>query len=204
MCRDDVVVQGQPLHKASKALILLHGRGGTALNMIDLAHEICDDTFYLAAPQAPNHSWYPNRFMADEKSNEPWLSASIDAVKGLIDQIAKEIPRDQIFLLGFSQGACLALEVSARFPAKYGGVMAFSGGLIGSTLHVTKYRGDFKGTAIFIGNSDRDAHVPLRRSEESKELLEAMGAHVTLKIYSGMGHLINEDELNWARQLMST
>lgn len=195
-----VVEGGQPLEKASKALILLHGRGGTALDIMNLAHEFCDDSFYIAAPQAAHNSWYPNSFMADETSNEPWLSSAVEIVKKLIDQTAKMIPLDKIYLIGFSQGACLALEVSSRYAAKYGGVIAFTGGLIGRTINEKKYRGNFDQTKVFIGNSDRDPHVPLIRSEQSKALMEKLGADVTLKVYQGMAHTIIDDEIAWVNQ----
>ena len=189
MHRYEIIQQGQPLDKASKALILLHGRGGTAYDILGLANEFCDDTFYIAAPQATNRSWYPYSFMEEEQLNEPWLSSSIETVKRLIDETAKSIPKSHIYLMGFSQGACLTLEVSCRFAAKYGGVVAFTGGLIGQTIDETKYSGNFEGTKVFIGNSDQDPHVPLRRSEQSKQLMKKMGADVTLKVYKGMAHI---------------
>jgi phospholipase/carboxylesterase len=194
-----IIEQGAPLNEASKALILLHGRGGTAQNILQLASEFCDERFYIAAPQAPNHTWYPYSFLEEERLNEPWLSSSIEAVKLLIDQIAQYIAKPQITLMGFSQGACLALEVASRYAAKYGGVVAFTGGLIGKTLNKKKYSGNFEGTKVFIGNSDRDSHVPLVRSEQSKIIMEKIGADVTLKIYKGMGHTINEEEIAWVK-----
>jgi phospholipase/carboxylesterase len=131
----ELIHQGQSINNASKALLLLHGRGGSAQDMLGLAKEFSDDSFYIAALQAPNNTWYPQSLMAEEKINEPYLSSSIEAVKKLIDQTAKHIPRDKIYLMGFSQGACLALETTARNASKYGGVVAFSGALIGSTLN---------------------------------------------------------------------
>lgn len=196
----EVLHHGQPLSQASKALILLHGRGGTAQGMLPLAEALSNDQFHLALPQAPSHAWYPKSFLVEEKLNEPFLSSAIDAVKQLIDSIAKSIPKEHIYIAGFSQGACLALEVAARYAAKYGGVIAFIGGLIGSRVDERKYRGNFQGTKIFIGNSDRDPFVPLERSEESKALLEKLGAQVMLKVYEGMEHTINADEIKWVRQ----
>lgn len=194
-----IVEQGLSLNKASKALILLHGRGGTADDILGLTQEFCDDTFYIAAPQAPNNSWYPYSFMAEEKTNEPWLSSAVESVKRLIDETSKYIPKSQIYIMGFSQGACMALEVSARYAAHYGGVIAFTGGLIGLVLNEEKYRGNFEGTKVFIGNSDRDPHVPLTRSAHSKDIMEKLGADVTLKVYPGMGHTINDDEIHWVK-----
>jgi phospholipase/carboxylesterase len=200
MAAHEVLSQGSPISKASKALILLHGRGGTAQDIMSLADSFCDEHFYIVAPQAPSGTWYPYSFMSEEKLNEPHLTSSINIVKKLIDETSKHISKSQIYIMGFSQGACLTLEVSSRFADKYGGVIAFTGGLIGSRIDKKKYHGDFKGTNIFIGNSDQDPHVPLVRSEESKELMEELGAEVTLKVYNGMGHTINEDEINWVKK----
>jgi phospholipase/carboxylesterase len=197
-----IIEKGQPLSKASKALILLHGRGSTAEDILSLADIFCNETFYIVAPQATNKSWYPRSFMVDENLNEPWLSSAVEIVKKVIDETVKHIPKHKIYIMGFSQGACLALEVSARYADKYGGVVAFTGGLIGKTIQKEKYHGNFKGTKVFIGNSDTDPHVPLSRSEQSKELLEKMGAEVTLKVYPGMGHMINEDEFDSVIKLM--
>jgi phospholipase/carboxylesterase len=196
----DVLYQGPVITKASKALILLHGRGGTARGILSLANTFCDDHFYIAAPQAPNRTWYPQSFMAEEKLNEPYLTASVERIKNLIDAIATYIPMHQIFIMGFSQGACLTLEVTSQFATKYGGVIAFTGGLIGDTINEKKYHGNFEGTKVFIGNSDQDPHVPLVRSEQSKELMEKLGADVTLKVYKGMAHTINEDEISWVKK----
>lgn len=198
-----IVEQGRTIDKASKALIMLHGRGGKAVDMFNLARQLCDDTFYIAAPQATNDSWYPYSFMAEEKINEPWLSAAVDIVKRLIDEISRYLLKSQIYIIGFSQGACLALEASARYAAKYGGIVAFSGGLIGQTLDKNKYHGNFEGTTVFIGNSDIDPYIPLLRCEQSKELMENLGANVTLKVYEGMGHIINDDEINWVKKNMT-
>ncbi|MBA2728326.1 MAG: dienelactone hydrolase family protein, partial [Parachlamydiaceae bacterium] len=178
-------------------------RGGSAQDILKLAQEFCDETFFLAAPGATNNSWYPYSFMVEESKNEPWLSSAVENVKKLIDDISINIPTEQIYILGFSQGACLALETTARFPAKYGGVIAFTGGLIGETLNESKYKGDFAGTKIFIGTSDQDPHVPLSRAEASRDLLKRLGANVTFKVYPGMGHKINADEINWVKALVN-
>lgn len=197
-----ILEKGQPPNKAKHALIMLHGRNSTALNILQLSDQFCDDTFYIAAPQATNNSWYPNSFMAQDESNEPWLTSAVETVKRLIDETSAYIPISQIYILGFSQGACLALEASSRYAGKYGGIIAFTGGLIGKSLKEENYKGNFEGACVFIGNSDRDPHVPLLRSEESKEIMEKHGAHVTLKVYEGMGHTINEDEIQWVKKYM--
>lgn len=201
MQNESLTESGQTLNKAKRALILLHGRGGTSHDLLGIADECCDDTFYISAPQAEGHSWYPHSFLTEEKLNEPWLSLSVEMVKKLIDEISRTIPKDQIFLLGFSQGACLALETTARHAAKYGGIVAFTGGLVGAAIDEKKYSGRFENTKVFIGNSDKDPHVPLARSYESKEVMERMGAQVTLKIYPGMSHTVNQDEINWVKNL---
>lgn len=197
-----ILEKGKQLDKASQALIMLHGRGGTAHDIVKLADEFDADTFYIAAPQATNDSWYPYSFMEEEEKNEPWLTSAVEIVKRLIDETSRYIPTNQIYIMGFSQGACLALETSSRYAVKYGGVVAFTGGLIGKTVNSEKYKGNFEGTKVFIGNSDRDPHVPLLRSKQSLELMERLGAHVTLKVYEGMSHTINEDEINWVKQNM--
>jgi phospholipase/carboxylesterase len=183
----EVLHQGSPITKASKALILLHGRGAT-----------------VAAPQAPNRTWYPHSFIVEEYLNEPYLSSSVEQIKKIIDEISRQIPKQEIYIMGFSQGACLTLEVSSRFATKYGGIIAFTGGLIGKIINEKKYLGNFKGTKVFIGTSDQDPHVPLIRSQQSKEVMDRLGAHVTLKVYPGMGHAINQDEINWVKSNIIT
>lgn len=198
----NILEKGKPLRQATNAIILLHGRGGTANDIISLANEFCDDSFYIAAPQANNNSWYPYSFMADEKQNEPWLSSAVKIVKQLIDETTKHMPVSNVYLMGFSQGACLTLEVAARFAQQYAGVVAFTGGLIGMQIPSKKYNGDFKNAKIFIGNSDIDPHVPKVRSEESKIIMDGLGADVTLDIYPNMAHTINVREINRVKQII--
>jgi phospholipase/carboxylesterase len=198
----NVFEKGQPLEKASRAIILLHGRGASADDIITLADEFCDETFYIAAPQATNNTWYPYTFLSPEEKNEPWLSSAVQTVKRLIDEISEQLPAEKIYIMGFSQGACLSLEVTSRYARKYAGVAAFSGGLIGDMIRPEKYSGNFDGTKIFIGNSDVDPHIPLSRTEESKELVEKMGAEVTMKIYEGMPHTIIRDEILTVLKIM--
>jgi phospholipase/carboxylesterase len=192
--------KGEELTKASRALILLHGRGGTAGDILPLANEFCDNHYYVAALQAPNNIWYPQSFMAEDQLNEPYLAYSVEAIKKLLDEIGRHIPKSQIYLMGFSQGACLSLEVSSRFAEKLGGVIAFTGGLIGQTIDETRYKGDFAGTKVFIGNGDDDPYIPLERSKQSKIVMEKLGADVTLKVYQGRKHIISKDEKNWVKE----
>lgn len=195
----EVLHQGPLITKASKALILLHGRGGTARNILNIADQLCESDLYIAAPQATNNTWYPYSFMDEERLNEPYLSLSINGIKDLIDQTAKHIPKHQIFIVGFSQGACLALEISSRFATKYGGIVAFTGGLMGRKIDERKYQGDFKKTKVFISNGNHDPFIPLFRSEQSKELMEKLGAHVLLKVYEDKPHTITEDEIKFVK-----
>lgn len=193
--------RGQPLQKASKALILIHGRGSTAVDILRLGAQLADEDTYLAAPQAANGTWYPYSFMAEISENEPWLSSAIDIIKRLIDETAAHIPPDQIALAGFSQGACLSLEVAARFPKRYKAILAFTGGLIGKTISKDKYQGDFERCPIFIGTSDPDPHVPLIRCQESAQILEHLNAQVTLKVYPNLGHTINQAEIEIGKSI---
>lgn len=193
---------GKPLQEAEKALILLHGRGSTAQNILPLAGEFCDERFHIAAPQAGNNTWYPYSFLMPEAQNEPWLSSAVATVKRLIDEIAEVLPTSSIYIMGFSQGACLALEVTARYAARYAGVAAFTGGLIGEQVKPEKYSGDFAGTPVYIGTGDRDPHVPVQRSEESRDILLGLGAGVSLNIYPGKPHTIIPDEIGTVRRIM--
>jgi phospholipase/carboxylesterase len=198
----NILEKGRPLHHAEKAIILLHGRGGSAHDIITLADQFCDSSFYIAAPQAMNDTWYPYSFLASINQNEPWLSSAISVVNKLIDETAKVVGVENIYLLGFSQGACLTLEVAARNARPFAGIAAFTGGLIGDKLSGKSYNGNFEGCKIFIGNSDMDPHVPLIRSDESKAILDQLGANVTLRVYPNMPHTIIEDEINTVKLLM--
>ncbi|CRX37938.1 alpha/beta hydrolase [Estrella lausannensis] len=196
----NVLHRGPPASDASGALILLHGRGGTARGILSLSELLCGDDYYIAAPQAVGNVWYPHSFLEDETFNEPYLSQSISGIQELIEETASHMLKNRIFIAGFSQGACLALEVTARSATLYGGIIAFTGGLIGKEVRENRYRGDFKGTKVFISNGDHDSHIPLRRSQESKTLMEKLGALVTLKIYEGRDHTIVEDEIKSVKE----
>lgn len=193
---------GLPLQKASKALIMLHGRGSTAQDILSLQDDLDLDDFYIVAPQATNNTWYPYSFLAPVHQNEPWLSSAMDLLSIIVMDIHDGgIHSDKIYLVGFSQGACLTLEFATRNAQKWGGVIAFTGGLIGDKIYSEKYKGDFAGSKVFIGNSDTDPHVPRDRSEGSQKLIERMGANVTLKIYQDMPHTINQDEIKSVNEL---
>lgn len=197
-----VVHRGKPIEKASKAMIMLHGRGGRAEDILGLAPHFCDESFCLLAPQATNHSWYPHGFMSEEKENEPWLSSAIETVQRLLNETAEKISVESIYLLGFSQGACLSLEVFARDAKKLGGVIAFSGGLIGSEIDEKRYARDLHQTPVLIGISEHDPYIPFIRAEQSNVLLEKLNAAVTFRAYPGSSHTVNSDEINWVKTLI--
>lgn len=195
---------GIKLREAAKAMILLHGRGASAYDILHLESYLPVSQFYLAAPQATNHTWYPYSFMEPVTQNEPWLSSALEVVKELTDMVMNSgIPAHRIYFLGFSQGACLTLEFAARNARKWGGLIAFTGGLIGEQVDTSRYSGDFEGTPVFIGTGDPDAHVPLSRVQESQAVLESMGAKVQLAVYPHRPHTISADELLKAGELLS-
>jgi phospholipase/carboxylesterase len=194
---------GQPLGTATKALILLHGRGGSAADILTLAAHLRVDGFALLAPQAPSGSWYPQSFLAPPAQNEPYLSAALATVAQAVAEATRHgIVPENLYFGGFSQGACLTLEYVARHAQRYGGVVAFTGGLIGDQVYAENYGGDFGGTPIFIGTSDPDFHVPVARVRASTALLTELGAAVTEKVWPNMGHTITPEEIALANQVV--
>jgi len=198
----NIIEKGSLLDKAKNALILVHGRGSTAHDILSLADIFTDETWYIAAPQATNYKWYPYSFMAPAEQNEPWLSSAVDTLHKLIKNIQNTLPSENIYLMGFSQGACLTAEVAARFARKYGGVVSFTGGLIGSELSYENYKGHFDGTYIYLSNSNNDPHIPLSRSFETRLQLKRMGANVELDIIPNRPHTIIEQELEKVKTLI--
>jgi phospholipase/carboxylesterase len=197
------VTAGADIGTADKALILVHGRGGSAEDILGLSDALPVDDFALFAPQAAAHSWYPNSFLAPISGNEPWLSSALGVLKQLVALIAsKGIAADHTWFMGFSQGACLVLEYLARNAQRYGGAAAFTGGLIGDKIYPGHYRGDFGRTPIFIGTADPDPHVPVQRVMDTVSFLKERNADVTSKVYPGMGHTISADELRQASRLV--
>ncbi|MBS7563242.1 prolyl oligopeptidase family serine peptidase [Mucilaginibacter sp. Bleaf8] len=194
---------GKPAHEAKATLILIHGRGGTAQNILSLAQELNAGDMALYAPQASNQSWYPYSFMAPDVQNQPALDSALQTIKETVDEaIADGIAAEQIYFAGFSQGACLTLEFIARHAQRYAGAVAFTGGLIGKQLDMSRYNGNLSGTPLLITTGDPDAHVPLSRVEESVAALQAQGAEVTLKVYAGRPHTITYDEIKLANELI--
>jgi len=194
--KSKTVYAGADIKNAKGAMVMIHGRGATAESIITLADELGADDLHLVAPQASQFQWYPNSFLAPTERNEPGLSSGLQAIHDIVTELVEAgIPREKIILLGFSQGACLASEFVARHPAKYGGLAALSGGVIGDEVSAENYTGSLDGTPAFLGCSNIDAHIPKERVDETEEILSSLGAKVTKKIYQGMGHTVNEDEI---------
>ncbi|MDP4130610.1 MAG: dienelactone hydrolase family protein [Bacteroidota bacterium] len=199
----NILTTGKDLKETDKVLIMLHGRGADAKSILSFAVHLQIEGFALLAPEATNNTWYPYSFMANPVQNEPWLSSALSLLKEIVaDLITLGISSENIYFLGFSQGASLALEFVTRNARRYGGVTAFTGGLIGDKIYSENYRGDFAGTPIFIGTSDPDQHVPVTRVHATTDILKKMHARVTEKTYPNMGHTINQDEIDTANKLV--
>lgn len=202
MHKESIIVSNNKVN-AEKALVMLHGRGGSAENILSLASQLHVDDYALFAPQATHHSWYPHSFLVQPKENEPSLSLALALVDKTVELILeKGLSRKQVYFVGFSQGACLMLEYLARNATRYGGAAAFTGGLIGDRIYCENYAGDFDGTPIFIGTSNTDFHVPVSRVYATTKVLKAMGADVTEKVYDNMEHTIIQDEIDQANKLI--
>jgi len=195
---------GKSLDEAQAAMILVHGRGASGQSILSLANALQQPGFAYLAPQAANNTWYPYRFIEPIKRNQPFLSSGLRVLSDLVIQIEqKGIGVDNIVFAGFSQGACLAAEFVARNPKRYGGLLVFSGGLIGLEGKTFGYEGSLDGTPVFIGCSAVDFHIPVQRVHETADVLAAMGAQVEKQIYPNMGHTIIEDELERARKIVA-
>jgi phospholipase/carboxylesterase len=201
--KPDFVTAGKSLAEASKVLIMVHGRGASAEDILSLSAHLALDDFAILAPQATNHTWYPYSFLEKPAQNEPWLSSALQVLKEIVGELmTKGIAPENIYFLGFSQGASLTLEFAARNATRYGGIAAFTGGLIGDRIYPEHYTGDFKATPVFIGTSDPDPHVPVARVHATANLLRERHASVTEKIYPYMGHTISQDEIDQANTLI--
>ena len=199
-----VLRQGSPLERARLAVILVHGRGGSAEDMLGLAAELRTNDVAYVAPQAAGHTWYPYSCLAPLQQNQPGLDSALGVLAGLLDTIAAGgVAADRVALLGFSQGACLALEFAARHARRYTAVVGLSGGVIGPPATPRTYTGSFAGTPVFLGCSDIDAHIPVERVHETADVYRRLGATVDERIYPGMGHTINRDELDAIRALIA-
>ena len=198
----DPLVIGAPLGQAP-VVIMVHGRNAGPANILDLVPRLARPRLTYFAPAAPNRTWYPLGFMAAIEQNEPSLSAALEILAGAIERVEQAgVPRSRTVLLGFSQGACLAAEFGVRHAARYGGLIAFTGGLIGPPGTQWNHPGNFNATPIFLGSGDPDAHVPAERVAESAEVFTRMGASVTHRIYPGMGHVVNDDEVAMAQAIL--
>lgn len=196
---------GPPINDARAVVVMLHGRGGSAGDILGLAGALRQADLAYVAPQAPGHTWYPQSFLAPLEQNEPFLSRSLGAVGAIVEDLAaRGIASDRVALVGFSQGGCLALEFAARHAKRYAGIVGLSAGLIGPPGLTRDYRGSLAGTPVFLGCSDIDSHIPLDRVHVSTQVLTAMNAAVTEHIYPGMGHAINQDEVTHMRRLLES
>jgi predicted esterase len=199
-----VLMAGAPLDQARSAMIMIHGRGGTADNILSISRELGGEDFAFLAPQAAGYQWYPNTFRAPLDSNQPWLDSALKKIASILEHLQENgIPPECVILLGFSQGACLALEYASRNPRRYGGVVGLSGGLIGPDGLERNLSGSLEQTPVFLGCSDQDAHIPLFRVHEASEAMRHLGAEVTERIYPGMGHTINIDEIEHVMNMMA-
>jgi predicted esterase len=197
--------EGKPLDEARAVMILLHGRGATAEDILLLANELDHPEFAYLAPQAAGYTWYPSSFLAPIPQNEPGISSGIALIDQLVDEtITAGVPQERIVVAGFSQGACLGLEYVARNAGRFGGVLGFSGGLVGPDGTPRDYRGSLDGTPVFLGCSDVDFHIPKQRVEETAAVLSDLGAAVTMRFYPGMGHTVIQDEIDFGRNMVNT
>lgn len=201
MHKKEIYTAGIELREANKVLVLIHGRGGSAREFLSLANQFNTSEFALLAPQATDFTWYPNSFLAPIAQNEPEYSSALELLNELLEDIKESgIKPENIYFAGFSQGACLTLEFVTRHAQKFGGVAAFTGGLIGDKIYTENYSGDFNQTPIFIGTGDPDPHVPVERVENSVEILREMNANVEVKIYKNRPHTISEEEIALANK----
>lgn len=197
----EIKKKGLSLDQAKKALIMIHGRGATAESILSLSSYLNIADYAILAPQANSNTWYPYGFMASDKGNLVALESSIKQIQEAVKEVTEAgISSENLYFLGFSQGACLSLEFVTRHAKRYGGVVAFTGGLIGETIDVSKYSGDFQKTPVFIGGSKTDFHVPAKRMQETKDLMKSMGAVVTLELYNDPEHTIRREELEWVNE----
>lgn len=199
-----VAEAGAPLSRAKAVVVMAHGRGADAEGMLSLAEALAQPDLAYFAPQAAGRSWYPHSFLAPIARNEPFLSSAIQELDSLLGQLAmKGFPPARVVLLGFSQGACLVLEYAARHAQRYAGLVGLSGGLIGPEGMSRDYAGGLAGTPVFLGCSDADPHIPLARVRETARVLGRLGGAVAERIYPGVSHGINDDEIRYVRGLVA-
>ena len=198
-----VIPAGAPVDDSETVVILIHGRNASPENILTLVPRLNRPGVAFLAPAAAGHTWYPYSFLTETTKNEPHLSSALRVIGRLLEELAaRGITRDRVLLMGFSQGACLCAEFAVRHATRYGGLVLFSGGLIGPPGTTWVHPERFDGTPVFLGCSDVDAHIPKGRVEESAEVFRRMGADVTMRLYPGMGHVVNEDEIDAARLMI--
>ncbi len=194
---------GEPLEQARAAMLMVHGRGARAEDILSLSEQLSEPGFAYLAPEAADNAWYPHRFLEPLASNEPWLTSALSVVDELLAKIANMgIPLERTMLLGFSQGACLSLEYAARHARRYGGLVGLSGALIGPAPTPRAYGGSLAGTPVFLGCSDADPHVAKERVQAAADELQRLGGDVTQRFYPNMGHTVNQDEVDSVRRMM--
>jgi predicted esterase len=195
---------GVPLNSARAAVVMIHGRGATAESILTLAPALEMPDVAFLAPQAAGGTWYPYSFLAPIERNEPGITSGMRAITRVLERVESSgLPPERTMLLGFSQGACLATEYLARHAKRYAGLASLSGGLIGPDDTPRDYAGSLDGTPVFLGCSDIDAHVPAARVRESADVLRGLGGEVTMRLYPGMGHIVNEDEIEHVRGMLT-
>jgi predicted esterase len=198
-----VQLDGTPPPKARIAMVMMHGRGATAADILSLRTDLVVEGIAFLAPQAKGNSWYPHSFLAPLASNEPALSNSLAVVRGVLTYLSQQgIPSSRVMLLGFSQGACLVLEYAARHAGRYAGIVGLSGGVIGPEETPRDYAGSLEGSPVFLGCSTTDFHIPKKRVDDTQVLLERLGARVTKRLYPNMGHTINGDEMDFVQSMV--
>ena len=195
-----IIESGQSLEQAEKAVIMIHGRGATAQSIIQLSEKLPEAAYI--APQASNREWYPRSFLENREKNQPHLDSALEKIHELVEKASEKVGKENVYILGFSQGACLASEYVASNPGKYGGLILLSGGLIGE--EVQKFEGDLQGTKVFIGCSDNDPHIPLERVNETEKIFQQLNADVEKYIMEGSHHGIVEYELEKASEMIGS
>ncbi len=198
-----VATRGKPLNESRGAVVMMHGRGRDTDDILGVAERVGDDNFTYLTPAAKDNSWYPYSFLEPIEKNEPHLSHALEVFDDIVNEVVeKGIPKRQVVLAGFSQGACLTAEYAVRHAERYGGILIFTGGLIGPPGMRWEYEGSFDGTPVFLGTSDVDEFVPEQRVRETAEIFEKMGANVALRVYPGMEHVVNDGEIAVAKKIL--
>jgi len=194
---------GADLKDAKAAMVMVHGRGASGHDILTLAPDLKQPDFAYVAPQAYGNSWYPYSFLAPMSQNEPELSSGLQAIADVLEQLKEAgLPAERVMLLGFSQGGCLTLEFAARNAQRFGGLVGLSAGLIGPEGTPRDYPGTMGGTPLFLGCDDQDFHIPQERVHETTAVFEKLGGDVTERLYSNLGHAINQDEVVFVQNMM--